>query len=949
MATKFPNGIYKVKHGDSLWSIVEAYNPGMPPHEISLEVERLAALNNIRDADYIVIDQTVKDTASKPEDKPPESKMRVGISSYGVLASDSKTAVVTWSWDDGHQKTGTSGYKVVWEYLTTVLNDSSMIIIGGNTSTHWYHGKTDEPKVEDFYYSAERSMYTIPDGATQIRVKISPTVKEGGELKSSSVDWTDWYSFYVDQLVPPDNPSGLTVDIDDSKLVATISSIDTDKIGYVDFALHTGDYGDSIVKSECVAVREVSKSASVSFDVYPGNKYYIRYRVSKNKGTRYSDFSNLEGPYYTVPLAPTNLTLRAIDETEIYISWSSVATAEKYGIRYSTEKRYLEMSSGDITDAETSGNQTEYALTGLESGKEYFFQVRAVNEGGESEWSSIQSIIIGENPAPPTTWSSVSTAIIDESVYLYWVHNSKDGSYQRTAILEINGKSFEIIIDEKDAEDGVTSMVELIPSSNNISLSMNGKSIGNVPYSIGDPIKWRVQTIGVTGTAGDWSIERTISAYAKPRLNTQMYVKDSEGNKNYISSLSSFPFYVSCITYNSDQSPISYSIDISASENYETTNNVGNEITVTAGTKVYSKHIDGFMYEDVEIGPGDINLKNNVTYILHTTVFMDSGLTADNTQEFAVSYGSVQPKFSLEAIVTPNLESVTTTIVPYCENRVKSYYKVEKIGNVYRTTSTELKGPIYRLYVDDRDKQFSSAKTETGETVYYGADYGDDENPGNRHFYHEVITATTIQKMLLSVYRREFDGSFTELSKDLPSENFTAVTDPHPSLDYARYRIVARSADTGEISYYDLPARELGVKYVVIQWDEAWSLFDYAEGHTIAKAPYGGSILKLPYNIDVSDSYDSDVTLVNYIGREHPVSYYGTQIGQTASWEMSVDKTDVETIYGLRRLARWMGDVYVREPSGSGYWARVKVSFNQKHKDPIVPVSLEITRVDGGV
>lgn len=31
---------------------------------------------------------------------------------------------------------------------------------------------------------------------------------------------------------------------------------------------------------------------------------------------------------------------------------------------------------------------------------------------------------------------------------------------------------------------------------------------------------------------------------------------------------------------------------------------------------------------------------------------------------------------------------------------------------------------------------------------------------------------------------------------------------------------------------------------------------------------WAGSMLKLPYNIDVSDSNESDVTLVEYIGRK---------------------------------------------------------------------------------
>ena len=51
----------------------------------------------------------------------------------------------------------------------------------------------------------------------------------------------------------------------------------------------------------------------------------------------------------------------------------------------------------------------------------------------------------------------------------------------------------------------------------------------------------------------------------------------------------------------------------------------------------------------------------------------------------------------------------------------------------------------------------------------------------------------------------------------------------------------------------------------------------------------------------------------------------------------------------VRRLAAWTGDVYVREPSGSGYWANVTVSFSQKHCEVVIPVTLDIKRVEGGM
>ena len=206
-----------------------------------------------------------------------------------------------------------------------------------------------------------------------------------------------------------------------------------------------------------------------------------------------------------------------------------------------------------------------------------------------------------------------------------------------------------------------------------------------------------------------------------------------------------------------------------------------------------------------------------------------------------------------------------------------------------------------------------------------------------------------LEGVTLSVYRREFDGAFTEIATNLDNSKFIYVTDPHPSLDFARYRIVSRMNDTGAVSFYDVPGVPVGETSVIIQWDEKWTEFDIEDGEIPTEPSWSGSMLKLPYNIDVSDSNSKDVSTVEYIGRKHPVSYYGTHIGQTSTWSVVIDKSDKDTLYALRRLAIYMGDVYVREPSGSGYWASISITFSQKHCDTTIPVSLDITRVEGGV
>ena len=209
-------------------------------------------------------------------------------------------------------------------------------------------------------------------------------------------------------------------------------------------------------------------------------------------------------------------------------------------------------------------------------------------------------------------------------------------------------------------------------------------------------------------------------------------------------------------------------------------------------------------------------------------------------------------------------------------------------------------------------------------------------------------------KMYLSVYRRENDGRFTTIMENIEQETdgnrYIYATDPHPALDSARYRIVAKSSTTGEMNYYDVPGIEFGEKAIIIQWDENYVPYDIDSNDRVKESNgWNGSLLKLPYNIDVDNKISKDVTLVEYAGRENPVSYYGVLKKQTGSWKVEVPKYDKETLYQLQRLNLYCGDVYVREPSGVGYWANINVTFSLTHLAVTVPVTLDITRVEGGM
>lgn len=206
-----------------------------------------------------------------------------------------------------------------------------------------------------------------------------------------------------------------------------------------------------------------------------------------------------------------------------------------------------------------------------------------------------------------------------------------------------------------------------------------------------------------------------------------------------------------------------------------------------------------------------------------------------------------------------------------------------------------------------------------------------------------------ISDLVMSVYRREFDGTFTEIAKDIPNEGSISVTDPHPSLDYARYRIVARNINTNVIGFTDLPGIPVSEPAIVIQWNEEWSSFDVLQADAPEVPFYAGSMVKLPYNVDTNESANVDSSLVGYIGRKSPVSYYGTQQGVGNSLNTVIPAYDKETIYALRRLQVWPGDVYIREPNGTGYNAAVTVSFSIKHTSLTIPVTITVKRVEGGI
>lgn len=825
--------IVTVQKGDTLYGIASTYGQYIAGSTIDNKIDTLCKINGIENRNAIAINQKIKLTGSAPAKNTSNEAV---INVLGLISDkDDRTVYATWTWD----QTNTDHYQVIWSFY----------------SEGKWHKSSDEASTLKSKYST----YSAPSYATAVKLKVKPVSTKYTKDKKEYSHWTaEWstekkYSFSDN---PPGVPEIPTVTIENYKLRAELTNITVDAKS-IEFQVYNSDK-----KYATGTVTIKGKDAAYTCTVDAGGSYKVRCRAVRDDD--YSDWTLFSSEYLSAPAAPASIKkLKAVSATEVQIDWENVSKATKYEIQYTTKKRYFDSSPENVPSKEVDAKEAGHAeITGLEPGQEYFFRVRAIREGDGgtqySEWCEIKSIVIGKKPSAPTTWASKTKVTTGEPVTLYWVHNTEDGSKQTEAYLEITtngttkGEFYYSDIDEDEIEPTYS------------------KTIDTSSYTVGTKILWRVKTKGVTDEYGDYSVQRTVEVMAPPTLGLD--VTNAYGSS--ISTVTTFPFYISATAGPNTQKPLGYHVTITANEAYDTVDHLGNPKIVNKDEAVYSRYFDKSSDLLLELSANNIDLENNQHYTVTCVVSMNSGLTATATDTIRVYWG--------EKEYTPN---ASIAFDKGC---------IAQISPVCRNASENL-----------------------------------------------------VSDVLLSVYRREFDGSFTEIATGIKNSGYDTVTDLHPALDVARYRIVATDKSTGAVSYIDI-SEPLGEKAVIIQWKENWTLFEATSEYAQEEPSWSGSLLRLPYNIDVSDSHNPDVSLIEYIGREQPVSYYGTQLGSTSTWNVVIPKKDTETLYALRRLAKWMGDVYVREPSGSGYWANVTVSFSQKHRELTIPVTLNITRVAGG-
>lgn len=807
-----------------------------------------------------------------------------------------RTLFATWDWN----KSNTDKYEVSWKYDT-----------GDGV---WFSGNDGTAQIK-------QSTYSAPSNAIRVAFKVKAVSKKKGK---NGVYWTCSWSTTVKYDLSTINLTDTgapTLNLVGYKLTATIDDYVAGSATGIQFQLVRDD--TTIVETVKPVTLATTHASYIWKSLEPGHKYKVRARAvrevetspkntsnsKKNLSTQKTKIVVLEGVWssYSENVYTGFEQVSAIKSIETYsaygstggvrITWekvlhfdSSPDSNDEYEIEYTDDETLF-----DVGDVQTSGGHktTSAVITGLDLNKTYYFRVRAKADGGSTgAWSPTASMAVGTVPGPPTIWSYLDTIELGSDIILNWVHSSDDGSTQTEAIVTvtINEQSYDILV------PGDTSTLTIHTDTQE---HWDETFEGGLPYVQTDYIfTWKVKTKGVVPDYGEYSGEKTINVYEPVILNGQVY-----RGTDWLWDPFTFATDNVSTAYGLPTNPIEtvtkYPVIIGFNVTPDSQTAISYSVTITANEA----------YDGIDATGAPIHISSG-------DVIYSAVLTPEPHYPNRLSIMLYPGDIDLENNISYTLSGT-----------------VAMDSGLSGETDTE-----FDVAFDDEDYE-----VEAEIDISYD-DYSAMIKPICRDEFGNIVT-----KVYFNIYRREYDGSFTPIILNLDGENDSTVVDPHPSLDYARYRVVAITKKTGAVSYDDMPGYRIGMDSIVMQWDETWSTFEADDSEELADQPNEGSMLLLPYNIDVSSSHSPDVSLVNYIGNGHPVSYYGTHHGESGSWSCEIPASDQETLYTVRRLANYMGDVYVREPSGIGYWAHVTVSYNIQHTKMTIPVTFNITRVEGGI
>ena len=277
-----------------------------------------------------------------------------------------------------------------------------------STGTDFLDLSVDESAIEE----TSSALSELADNTIYFwRVK---AVNEDGES-----DWSDVWQFTVAVPIPVPAMPLLVAPTDGSDGLEVELSISWEAVeGAESYDVQLGDSED--FSSPLIDASGLGEAMLLASGLEHSVEYYWRARgVNESGAGAWSEvwsFTTKMAPP-AVPEPPPDEVVETPTPTPTLI-WASVDEADSYRVQVSLEADFSTL----IVD-ESGLEQASYTLAELENNTTYFWRVLAVNEGGESDWSTARSMVISvpdtTAPGPPIdlvvenldadTWSASPT------------------------------------------------------------------------------------------------------------------------------------------------------------------------------------------------------------------------------------------------------------------------------------------------------------------------------------------------------------------------------------------------------------------------------------------------------------------------------------------------------------------------------------------------------------